>query len=628
MTKSQIIHLDQNASAQADSTFHSCRLAFNSSFLNEQFELAFQHCRRAWEIPSLNVAERTELISWLQMLGKADEALQQLEAALGLEPGDHSLAIKKAEMLRLQDKTEACRSFLLNRLDLFPSVPGYYTQYLELAETLNNPNERDFIHELAAQNSVVLAPEIQGGALSVETGSPAAATVEYSDADLLSLLSLFQGRENCHARQWVSEDGKSGYTLVNEPLNINLLRNHLLGIHTLGVYQLDLSSKVKWIAFDLDLEKSHLDDLHDRDFRSWLDQGFQQVIANFRTVLKTYHLEPNVEFSGYKGYHIWILLEEKVSASFARGFAQRIAAQVSLENLPLKIEIFPKQSRVSSANYGNLVKLPYGVHKLSGLPSSMLAEDGSLIPVTDFVRAPRLVSASDFVSALYSLDPAFNAATDLIPSIEPEAAPAPAGEFTAAFDPETDPEWLCLRQHCSALWYLDNLAKTAGKLSQEQKNVLRFTCGYLKQGPAIVNSIMQKLTNCEAQDLMKSAFKGNAISCAKIRSYLAAELDPEKCDCDFSLDPGMYATPLLHLKRLESGQNTTVHYNELKLRELVDTYLRLKKDAQQLGVRLEQTERQIISAFDEIGVQELATPYGKLRKTLDQDTVHLILDLK
>ena len=92
------------------------------------------------------------------------------------------------------------------------------------------------------------------------------------------MINLFQGRENSYARQWVSDEGKYGYTPVNEPLNLNAVRNHLLGIQTLGIYQLDLMGKVKWIVFDLDVEKSHLDNLHDPAFRLWLEQGFQKII--------------------------------------------------------------------------------------------------------------------------------------------------------------------------------------------------------------------------------------------------------------------------------------------------------------------------------------------------------------
>ena len=75
------------------------------------------------------------------------------------------------------------------------------------------------------------------------------------------MINLFQGRENSYARQWVSDEEKYGYTPVNEPLNLNAVRNHLLGIQTLGIYQLDFMGKVKWIVFDLDVEKSHLDKL-------------------------------------------------------------------------------------------------------------------------------------------------------------------------------------------------------------------------------------------------------------------------------------------------------------------------------------------------------------------------------
>jgi len=628
MTKVNIIDLNQEAAALPEPTFNSFRLSFNSAFLNEQFDQAYQYCLQVLALAEIKLHERAELVRCLLMLGKADDALQQIDLVLLEDAGQHELALSKAEVLRLRGNAAACRDFLRERLELFPAHKPYYQAYLALATELNAAEELDFILHLAQQNGLELKEPPVPAPDSVPLIPAAQQSALYADSDLLAFLELFPGRENCHARQWVADNGNHGYSLVPEPLNLNLLRNHLLGISTLGVYQLDSQSRVKWIAFDLDIEKSHLDDLHDPDLKAWLDAGLRKAVSACTQLLDAYHIPVNVEFSGFKGYHLWVLLQEKISAAFARLFAQRIAAQVNLEGLPLKIEIFPKQARISAANYGNLVKLPYGIHRVSGLPSSMLAEDGSLIPFADFVRQPRLTSAQDFLSALRSLDPNFTVSQTRpaapAPSFEPpwekESAPAP--------DPETDPEWLCLKQNCHALWTVDNLIKTRGSLSSGQKNVLRFTCGYLKQGPALVNHLLRQCSGTEPADLMRNSFKGNAISCAKIRSHLAGELDPNLCNCDFSLDPGMYPTPLLHLKQLDQNSSSTLTWNELKLKELIASYLKLKKDSRELAALLEQKEQQIIEAFSEIGVSELSTPYGRLCKAEQDGVVHLNLILK
>ncbi len=616
----------KDAGGQA-SPFHAYRIQFNTAFLNEDFAAAGIACDQALLLQDLLPTEREELVRFLLMLGRIGKALELINGILGVDPDQHQIALHKARILRLQMPPQEYRDFLDARLRQYPDHAPYYHDYLEFLEANPDPDALVYLCALAASHGVAIN---QKPAAPVPEGAPeefAQAMPIHSDAALLTMLELFQGRENCHARQWVDDSGKYGYSLVNEPINVNTLRNHLLGTHTIGVYQLDLANRVKWIVFDIDLDKSHLDDLHDQDFRLWLEKGFQKVIADFRSLLGAFHLKMNVEFSGYKGYHIWILLQEKVSAGFARVLAQRLAAQVNLENLPLKIEIFPKQVKLASGNYGNLIKLPYGIHRLSGLPSSMLDEEGKLISFNEFIANPLMVTAAEFISALYSLDPSFDLAAGLA-KVQEDEPTSSLPQVSENYDPESEPEWLCLKQNCHALWTVDNLIKTNGSLSNEQKNILKFTCGYLKQGPQVVNALLRQLSNQEPQDLMKSSFKGNAMSCSKIRSYLAPLVSPELCCCDFSSAGGAYPTPLLHLRKLGQQVSSSASWNDLKLKEMVSTYLKLKREDQELGARLSQTEQDLLAAFEETGVSEFISPYGILKKQSDSTGDHLVLILK
>lgn len=609
------------------SRFHQYRIAFNSAFLYEDFATASKVCEEISALPELTVNERCELASYFQMLGEIDAALKQLDLVLQANPEEHNAALQKARILRLHQDSEKYLSFIQSRIIDFPSFAPYYLDVWEFLKTNPNNELRELIQQLAQENSIVLPEEKEEFILSPESSTPFSQTDIYSDSDLLTMINLFQGRENSYARQWVSDEGKYGYTPVNEPLNLNAVRNHLLGIQTLGIYQLDLMGKVKWIVFDLDVEKSHLDNLHDPAFRLWLEQGFQKIINEFRELLKTYHLEMNVEFSGYKGYHLWILLKEKIPAYVARSFAQRIVAQITFNGLPISIEIFPKQVRTSRDNYGNLVKLPYGIHRLSGLNSTMLNEEFKIISFEEFIKQPKMVSPEDLISALFALDPNFsliqekeNAQEPVSPLIYPETLEAP--------DPETDSEWLCLKQNCAVLWTIDNLINTNHSLTGEQKTVLRYVCGHLTNGPAIVNTLMKKLTNCELDDLMKRPFRGNVMSCNRIRSLVGTLVEPERCHCDFSQESGMYPTPLLHLKKLSSKSINALQANDLMLKDLISTYLKLKSQTRDLQERLEQVEKDIINAFENIGLDEISTPYGILKKITNGEQISLVMQLK
>lgn len=73
-----------------------------------------------------------------------------------------------------------------------------------------------------------------------------------------------------------------------------------------------------------------------------------------------------IEFSGGKGYHFWFLFSRPVPAAAARRLLNGLAGAVSGDLTAFSLEVFPKQDRLSGKGLGNLVKLPLGVHRMSG----------------------------------------------------------------------------------------------------------------------------------------------------------------------------------------------------------------------------------------------------------------------
>jgi len=127
---------------------------------------------------------------------------------------------------------------------------------------------------------------------------------------------------------------------------------------------------------------------------------------------------------------------------------------------------------------------------------------------------------------------------------------------------------------------------------------------------------------------MKSGFKGNAISCAKIRSYLGELLVSDQCACDFSSLHGSYPSPLLHLNMLNQSQNQAPLTNDLKINDLVNAYLSARKQSKEVCQNLDSLTRDLSSAFEEIGVDRFDTPYGTLVKTDMNGSIRFTLELK
>ena len=613
---SDILVSSPKPQAQQAQRFHDLRMQFNSAFLAEDFAQAEAVCLKALEILDNGKSEIEELNRYFRMLGKGEKALDLARDSLTQNPGDSRLISITLDLLLQLGYVEEYEVLLRDVIDRYPDSERYYQLYHDFLISNSRSEELAAIAQQAAQQGIEIS-HTETDSLADEDGQ---VKTVISDACLQSMLQLFAGRENAYARQWANEQGASGYSLVNEPLTPAALKNHLQGSYTLGMYQLDSESKVGWIVFDLDISKEHRNELLNPEFKSWVSALLLEKTGEIAKLLSVYQIPCSIESSGYKGYHVWVFLEQKTSANLAKAFAERIAAQIPMDGLPLQLEVFPKQSTIKQG-YGNLVKLPYGIHRLSGKLSTMLDDELEPHALSDFMASVKRTDPLTFIAALDSLG--YTRTNDIAPieNLQKNADIEPL----AMLDPLQDIEWLCLKQHCHALSHIEDTINTKRNLGSAQKNILRYTVGYLKNGPSIVNRLLSKCSNADTEDYMKSAFKGNAMGCAKIRNSLAAEIDLSLCNCSFDDASASYPNPLLHLAKRLLDSSHSCDLNELKLKDLVDKYLRSLKNHQEITRQLKSIESQILKLFEHSGIDHINTDYGVLSYGKNKDELTLIL---
>lgn len=185
----------------------------------------------------------------------------------------------------------------------------------------------------------------------------------------LSLSSLFVNREDCYCIQL-----KQGYTRVEQPLTDDVLVQHLKGEVTVGSYQLDKDSRVKWLCFDLDPEQLEDAKATAQRILAVLLETEQDSEGN-----KIPRVSPNcivLEASRYPdpSYHIWVLFLLPVKAKMARWFGLRVLEMANIS--PKTVEVFPKQEEITADRpFGNFVKLPFGFHQAARKWSRMLDFD-------------------------------------------------------------------------------------------------------------------------------------------------------------------------------------------------------------------------------------------------------------
>jgi len=189
--------------------------------------------------------------------------------------------------------------------------------------------------------------------------------------DLELFLQLFQGREAVFAKQWI---GGSGYSPVRPERSINAddVLSHIQGKEAYGIYPIKKDNTVKFVCFDVDLPKNFAEVEEDAlvTDKSILLQQVKNICS---TVINMFHAcsfnsEPIlIEDTGGRGYHIWLFFESPIPAVSARMFAYSI-----LKKAKEQCEVFPKQNEVAEGQYGNLIKLPLGLHKKYNQYSSFI----------------------------------------------------------------------------------------------------------------------------------------------------------------------------------------------------------------------------------------------------------------
>lgn len=177
---------------------------------------------------------------------------------------------------------------------------------------------------------------------------------------------MFNGRwDDFTLQQELNSEGKTPYWRQGKALEDEDIAAHLYGWQTIGIYPINPKDHaVRFVVIDL-------------DFNDFAEMDFEVV----RKVLKAAKKlgirveQILIEFSGRRGYHVWIFFSDPVPAATAGRLGKGIVDLGGVQ----KYEIFPKQDEVREGGFGNPIKLPLCVHKASGKRSCFLDEDGKEI---------------------------------------------------------------------------------------------------------------------------------------------------------------------------------------------------------------------------------------------------------
>ena len=206
--------------------------------------------------------------------------------------------------------------------------------------------------------------------------------------------SLFRGRIDIYAKLWKNPiNSKSGYAPVftlnsGFALNDSVIKQHLVGKETIGIYPLLHNNTVYFLAIDFDKE-------------NWLKESLSLIEAANKYSLPCY-LERSK--SG-NGSHVWLFFETEIPAWKARQLGKYLLSKVLSTSHKAFDRLFPSQDEHSGKGYGNLIALPLQGEYLNHGNSSFIDLNGSAYEDQwAYLNSLVKISASDIDKILNSVE--------------------------------------------------------------------------------------------------------------------------------------------------------------------------------------------------------------------------------
>ncbi len=299
------------------------------------------------------------------------------------------------------------------------------------------------------------------------------------------LLKLFAGREDVYARETLGYDRKRQVNLITVPLTTKQIKEHLSGTMTLGTYIQRPNSTVHFMVVDVDISRKLLLQFAEQEEKlsAYLAKALQKAIEVCK-ILGNMGLKGYIEFSGNRGYHVWVFLTEWMPVRYANMFFEIMETKLQPDE-DIAVEYFPNKTRVKPGKFGQPVKVPFGIHVKSGKRSYFLNEDQSQVKdINPFIDSVARFSIGAVKKVL-----AMN--TGIRESTEKTVVDEDLSAFTGASDSS-----LQVLQNCNLMRYLCQKSVKTGYLNHFERLTILYVFGHLgEDGKKFVHQVMSFTLN-------------------------------------------------------------------------------------------------------------------------------------
>jgi group II intron reverse transcriptase/maturase len=335
-------------------------------------------------------------------------------------------------------------------------------------------------------------------------------------------LDLFRGNPDCFAESFRGLL-RCGYKPVKRPLVGGDIVNHLLGKQALGIYLLR-GDRVACTCLDFDLAKTVVE-AAGRDPSHYLHHRHNlfQHVRSIHKMLRKAGLDPLLEDSGYKGYHLWLFCDDFVPARDVVALWQKMLELSGPAPAKARREIFPRETMATGDRLGSLIKLPLAIHPQSGDRSMFLDDGGNAVANPEALL--NKVSRASYAQIKAIVE----------------------GKIMIE---KTDSDITRLFAGCHVVRFLCEKAKEQHDLGHFERYILLYTLGQLgNAGGKYLHYIISQCPNYKLQVTQRYIEKKHPapMGCRRIQEIMGEAINDIACCCSFQVPAGGYASPILHV---------------------------------------------------------------------------------
>jgi group II intron reverse transcriptase/maturase len=460
-------------------------------------------------------------------LGMQNQAMREYAQTIELDP---TMEKAKEKVRDIQEKeTDVYKAIEKIQLVLHHN-PDYREGYEKLAHYYTELGLYGFAEK--AHHKALEIDDESSDKTAHNKVSPAASPekndFEYQNIDLNLFLSIFSGRKDAHAKQWIDERGRWGFLRVERPLRKNDVYKHLKGDITLAVYPVTEDDKVNFIVFDVDTAKRKILETESVSLDEFRKKSHEDILR-IKTVCDEMALKLYIEDSGYKGRHGWLFFTEPEPASTALELGQIIMKKAGGPTEDMIWELFPMGK---SERNKSMIKLPLGINRKNNRRCMFLNDHNEVIENQALlIRTIKKNSVERLVKQL-KIDKK---------EILPEKLTIP-------------PEVSQVVEKCRVINHLISKARDTHYLTHYERLCLLYTLSFAgDRGCDYLHKVISYCINYDPRYTQQQIDrrKGSPISCARIMEYFPELTQSLSCSCKFQLPPKSYPSPILYLVQSE-----------------------------------------------------------------------------